>query len=131
MQTEARVIALKENGMAELAVRRDTACGDCATCGGCNAGTVRVTVANSLHAAVGDKVVIETATRTVILIAALVYLLPLLMFFTGYALAGAVGVRPLLLGGIGFAVCLLATVLVNRKMSGKLKYRMTGFALSE
>lgn len=131
MQKEARVIALRDDNKAELAVRRDTACGDCASCGGCAARTVRVTVENTLHAAVGDTVMIETSTGAVIRIAALVYLLPILLFFAGYALGAAVGVPPLLLGGIGFAVSFLAAVLVNRKLSGNLKYRMTGYAASE
>lgn len=131
MKTETRVIAISDDQKAELAVHRDTACGDCATCGGCDAGTVRVTVDNTLRAAVGDTVTIETSTGTVILIAVLVYLLPLVLFFAGYAIGAALGVQPLLLGGIGFAVSLLAAVLVNRKLTGKLKYRMTGFAVSE
>lgn len=131
MRQTARVIALHPDGTAELAVKRDTACGDCASCGGCAAGTVRVTVENSLKAAVGDTVLVETDTTKVIAIAALVYLLPLLLFFAGYAIGSALGVQPLVLGGIGFAAALLAAVIVNRKLSGNVKYRMTGFAVSD
>lgn len=127
MQKEARVIALHEKNTAELAVQRDTACGDCASCGGCAAGTVRVTVENTLHAAVGDVVVIETATGAVIRVAALVYLLPLVLFFAGYAIGAALGFLPLLLGGIGFTVSLLAAVLFNRRQAGKLQYRMVSY----
>ncbi len=129
MKTEAGVVALRENGVAELAVHRDTACGDCASCGGCDAGAVRVAVENSIHASVGDTVLIESATGAVLWIAALVYLLPLLLFFSCYALGSVVGVSPLLLGGIGFAVSLLVSALVNRKVSGKVQYRMIGYAV--
>lgn len=126
MKKEARVIALFDNQTAELAVRRDTACGDCATCGGCDAGTVHVTVENVLNASVGDTVFVETATGTVVLVAALVYLLPLILFFTGYALGDVIGVQPLLVGGIGFATALVFSLLSNRKLSGRLQYHMVG-----
>lgn len=129
MRQIARVIALHPDGTAELAVKRDTACGDCASCGGCAAGTVRVTVENSLHAAIGDAVTIETATSAVLAIASLVYLLPLMLFFAGYALGSAISAHPFLIGGFGFAVSLLAVFIINRKLSGRLKCRMIGFAV--
>lgn len=127
MRKEAVVLSV-ENGMAVLSVKRDSACGDCASCGGCNAGTIPVKVKNTLVASQGERVVIETASGTVIGIAAIVYLLPLICFFALYAIGSAVHFYPLLFGAFGFLAALAAAVILNRRFSRKTAYRMICFA---
>lgn len=76
-------------GRAEISVARQSACAhDCHECAGCG-GTVapvRAVVDNPIGARSGQKVVVESATRQVFGIILLVYMLPVALFFLGYAL---------------------------------------------
>lgn len=128
MRKEAQVTALLANNTVQLIVKRDSACGDCASCGGCESGKVLLTVTNTLNAKKGDKVYVETASGVVIAIAALVYLLPIFLFFLGCAVAAWLAAPPILIGGIAFVAALLAVILLNRRLSAKIGYHMTGFA---
>lgn len=128
MKKTAQVISVSSDGMAELRVKRDSACGDCATCGGCDAGSITFSVKNTLDAKPGDTVSVETPSKAVIAVAALVYLLPLLLFFAGYAIGSALRFSPVLLGGIGFAASLLTVILCSKKISAKIGYHMTGYS---
>ena len=89
------VTALLPNDMASVSVERQTACGgNCASCGGCSYKNVLTAVAeNSFGAKVGDKVTLRSRTKGVIGAAALVYLLPILTFLIGYAVAAAFGAK--------------------------------------
>ena len=74
---------------AILLVKRQTMCDGChkeSSCGGC-AQMLEVTVKNTLNATVGDSVTIETPGATVIGVAALVFLLPLILSFVAYGIA--------------------------------------------
>lgn len=74
---------------AILLVKRQTMCDGChkeSGCGGC-AQMLEVSVKNSLNASVGDTVTIQTPGATVIGVAALVFLLPLLLSFAAYGIA--------------------------------------------
>ncbi len=74
---------------AILLVKRQTMCDGChkeSGCGGCSQ-IIEVRVKNTLNAAVGDTVTIETPGATVIGVAALVFLLPLLLAFAAYGVA--------------------------------------------
>lgn len=128
MQKTAQVIALHENNLAELSVKRDSACGDCASCGACSGSCLRLEVPNVLGAKIGDRVTVETASGLVLGIAALIYLLPILMFFAGYLIGTLIGFSPILLGAVGFVLALAAAVILNRKLSGRIRYRMTAFS---
>ncbi|MBR4157859.1 MAG: SoxR reducing system RseC family protein [Oscillospiraceae bacterium] len=89
------VTALLPNDMASVSVERQTACGgNCASCGGCSYKNVLTAVAeNSFGAKVGDKVTLRSRTKGVIGAAALVYLLPIVTFLIGYAVAAAFGAK--------------------------------------
>lgn len=128
MRKQAQVIALHDGKIAELSVKRDSACGSCASCGGCDTGRILLRVKNTLDAKVGDDVIVETASKTVIAVAGLVYLLPLVLFFAGYALGAAVGLPPVLIGATGFAASLAVCVVFSRRASAKIGYQMIGFA---
>lgn len=111
MEETARVTRILEDGRAELTVLRSAACsGECGQCGGCSAArTVTVCARNPIGARVNDIVLVQTESRQVLLAAGIVYLLPILLFFAGYALgaglgfAGAGGMTGFLLG-VGAAV---------------------------
>ena len=85
------VTKLLDNNRAEVAVERGTACGG--NCGGCEAcvfdSRITISAENRISAKPGDRVVLESATRAVLGAAALVYLLPLLFLFGGYAVGEA------------------------------------------
>ena len=74
-------------GRAEISVARQSACAhDCHECAGCG-GTVapvRAVVDNPIGARSGQKVVVESATRQVLGVILLVYVLPVALFFLGY-----------------------------------------------
>lgn len=71
----------------EVAVKRKTACGEnCASCSAACSEREQICLAkNEIGAKVGDKVFIEIETVAVLKSAFLVYILPLLVFFTAYA----------------------------------------------
>lgn len=86
---EIGIVESVEGKEAIVNVKRSTACGDsCATCGAqCKTSRTKISAKNLVDAKVGDKVQIEMATRTVILSAILVYILPLVVLFGAYFLA--------------------------------------------
>ena len=86
MTQEAVVTKLLPNGMAEVAVKRTTACGgNCASCEACVFESQMKTPAkNSIEARPGQKVLIESQSSRIFRAAFLVYVLPLLTFLGGY-----------------------------------------------
>lgn len=122
MKQMATVLAVLQNGDAEVLVARESACGhDCASCAGCGmqAAPIRTVVCNPLDARPGDQVEIENESRRVLGIAGVVYLLPLALFFLGYfatfAATQAEGAA-LWAGFFGFALGIAAAVLLNRRV---------------
>ena len=65
----------------------------------------------------GDKVEIETATSRVLGAAVLVYVVPFVLFFIGYAIAAALDMpeTQAMLMSFGFAVGFVVIVLVGRR----------------
>lgn len=110
---------------------RGTACGDdCASCQACNyASKLRVEAANEASADVGDRVEIETQTSRIFGAAFLVYVLPFILFFIGYAVAAGFdmteGLR-VLVSFVFFGVGMAAAVVAGRRMKrNPITYRIT------
>ena len=85
----ATVEKLLPGGYAEISVPRKSACGhDCEECAGCGmtGAAIRARAKNDAGAQPGDKVVVESSTKKLLGVAALVYLLPVLGFLLGYFL---------------------------------------------
>ena len=113
----ATVEKILPGGMAEISVPRKSACGhDCEECAGCgvSGASVRARARNAVGAAVGQKVVVESSTKRLLGVMSLVYLLPIVCFFAGYFLTGAlssegaryaVAIAAFLLGLIPAVVC--------------------------
>lgn len=103
MTQDAVVTRVLENGYAEVAVARGTACGS--NCGNCEAcvfqNELKVTARNLIHAARGDKVVIESSTKKVYKAIALVYVMPVVLMILGYLAAS--------LAGAGEPVCIVCS----------------------
>lgn len=96
MTQNAVVTKLISRHVAEVEVERGTACGG--TCESCEAcvfqSRIRAEALNKVSALPGQKVVIESKTSDVLGAAALLYLVPFVLLFLGYAIgARSAGVR--------------------------------------
>lgn len=119
MTQDAIVLKNFENGIAEVAVTRGTACGG--TCGSCESciyqSEVHLPAINHVNALPGEKVTIESKTSFVYKAALLVYILPILFLIGGYLVAANAGASEGACVGAGFgalAVCLLGIVITQR-----------------
>lgn len=94
MEQIAVVKSILKNGMAEIAIERDTACGaahSCADCNGCEkmmTKTSNVVVAyNSVEANKGDVVRVRSENANFFKTAAIVYVVPLVLAVLGLVVA--------------------------------------------
>ncbi len=132
MQQTVRVTKLLEAGYAEVFFERQSACsGDCHKCGGCGAVKEKLFVRakNQIGAQPGDQVIVESDTKSVMISIFLVYLLPVVLFFAGYALGSALNFMSGLMGGIGFFLGIIPILLRNRYVTQKEEcaFRITAF----
>lgn len=113
MREDGIVVSI-ENGVCGVRVRRKTACGEnCASCSGACSAREHICMAkNVVGAKIGDKVVLETDSKSVLKSAFLVYILPLLAFLAFFA---AVSLRfSQTLSALSGAACMLAVFAVMR-----------------
>lgn len=105
MTTEAVVTRIISPETAEVVVTRGTACGG--SCGSCEAcvfeNEIKTEARNNISAFPGQKVLLETESRKFYKAAFMVYILPFVFFFLGYALAYALGA--------GEGICMLVSAL--------------------
>ena len=109
---------------AEIQVRRLSACGhDCKSCGGCGPDSMTQITAvaeNQVGARPGDTVRIESESRTVLGLAAVLYLFPIIVLFLGYFIASGplgLGEGASMIAGLGFmAVSFAAAWLWERRL---------------
>ena len=124
MTQQGTIKKLLPGGRAEVEVTRRSACGhDCAKCGGCGGletQTLYVTARNHTDAGIGDRV---------LGLAALVYMLPLVLFFIGYAIGNAAGggAAGALAGGVLFALGIIGAIFYSRRMkqNGEVPFEIT------
>ena len=131
MEQLVRVREVYENGTAQVILIRESACsGDCHKCGGCGAAkqTLTVTANNPIGAAAGELVRLRSETAPVLKGAAVLYILPLVLFFAGYAL-GAIWNAGALIGCLAFAAGVGGAVVYDRLVSAKQKpvYTIFGY----
>ena len=128
-----RVREILEDGTARVAVLRQSACsGDCHKCSGCGAvrQTLTVTAQNPIGASVGELVLLRSDTAGVMKGAFVLYILPLVLFFLGYAL-GAVWNLGALMGGLAFTLGIGGAVVYDRLVSARRKPVYTIFGYPE
>ena len=92
MEQLVRVVQVFPNGTAKVLRVRESACsGDCHKCSGCGAQqqTLQLTAENPIGARPGETVRLHSSTAAVLKAAAVVYLLPLVLFIGGESSASA------------------------------------------
>lgn len=131
MEQKAKVRKIYDNGTAQVMVIRESACsGDCHKCSGCGAvkETLLFDAVNAIGARVGELVIIKSESGPVLAGAAVLYMVPLALFFLGYFLGDMTG-----FGGLGGLLgCVLGFVLAavyDRKVTAKKNtvYTITGY----
>lgn len=132
MEQLVRVQKLNEDGTAQVIHVRQSACsGDCHKCSGCGAAeqTMVLTARNPIAAKPGELVVIESASGPVLAAAAMLYMLPLALFFLGYLICEAAWQRGTLMGGICFVLGIGIAAAYDRLVAKKQKtvYTITGY----
>lgn len=131
MEQLVRVKETFDDGTAMVIHVRESACsGDCHKCSGCGAAkeTMLLKAANPIGAARGDLVKLESATGPVLKAAAVIYLLPMMLFFVGYFVGDAVFRRGALVGCVAFVAAIALAVLYDRKIG---KADKTGYTITE
>ena len=114
----ATVEQILEHGYASISVPRKSACGhDCEECAGCGVtgAAVRAKAKNDIGAQPGQKVVVESSTKKLLGVVALVYLLPVIFFLLGYFLTNGLGETVRYLVAIGaFALSFIPCIAYDR-----------------
>ena len=133
MEQTVRVRRLLPDSMAEVIRVRESACsGDCHKCSGCGAAkqTMMITAQNPIGAPVGSVVTIQSESAPVLKAAAMLYMLPLILFFSGYILGAQLWQLGGLVGGLAFALGIAGAVLYDRLVMKKKHtvYTITGYA---
>ena len=136
MTQKVMVKALCADGTAQVLHLRQSACsGDCHKCSGCGAAqeALLLTAENPISAKPGDMVMIESDTGPVLKGAAVLYMLPLVLFFLGYALGAVLWQMGALTGCLAFVLSIVLCVIYDRKFAKKRRtiYTITGFAQKE
>ena len=93
----ATVEKILPGGFVEISVPRKSACGhDCEECAGCGmtGAAIHARAKDPVGVRPGQKVVVESATRKILGVVALVYLLPVVGFLLGYFLSEGLAATP-------------------------------------
>lgn len=131
MEQIVRVRRLLPDGMAEVIRVRESACsGDCHQCSGCGAAkeTLVLQAGNPIDAKPGDLVKIQSASTPVLKAATVLYILPLVMFLLGYLLGEHLWGKGILVSLCAFALSMLPVRRIDRYLTNKMVYTITGFA---
>ena len=141
MTQTATVRRLMPQNRVELSILRQSACGhDCSKCGaGCSMMTpqeVLVVADDPVGVRPGDTVTVESSTGRMMQAAAVVYAVPLVLFFALYLIldaAGAGGTASTLGAVAGFTAGILCAVWYSRreKKRRKIRFTVTGIKGSE
>ena len=136
MEQLVRIRQVYDNGTAQVSCIRESACsGDCHKCSGCGAAKemILLTADNPIGAKAGDLVKLRSETGPVLKAAAVLYMMPLVLFFAGYTLGAGLDRSGALWGGLGFVLSILFIVLYDRRMAKKDNtiYTITGFAAED
>ena len=135
MEQKAKVLRAHENGMAQVMVVRESACsGDCHKCSGCGAvkETLLFDAVNAVGARPGEVVIVKSESGPVLAGAAVLYMVPLALFFLGYFLGDLVGLGGLA-GCLGCVLGFLLAGVYDRKVTAKKNtvYTITGYPVKK
>ena len=134
MEQLVRVRQTHEDGTATVLCIRESACsGDCHKCAGCGAQqqTVTFEAVNAIGAKPGELVTVRTQSGPVLMGAAVLYLLPLVLFFIGY-IVGSLWELGAVIGGAAFVLSIVLAAIYDRKVAKKQKtvYTIIGYAMN-
>lgn len=121
----ATVERILDPSHAEISVPRKSACGhDCEECAGCgvSGAAVHAKALNPIGARPGQKVVVESSTKKMLRIVALVYLIPVALFFAGYLAALTVTdsvAAQYTAAVLGFILGILGAVAYDRRLRAR------------
>lgn len=127
MTQNAVVKRLLPDGKAEVEVTRQSACGhDCAKCGGgCTemvSGPILAEAVNAIGAQPNERVVIEGEFRQLMGLAAIVYAVPLVLFFGLFAVGSLFGLGEggaAALGIVGFVLGVVSAIQYNKRYKAR------------
>lgn len=133
MNQLVRVRKCNDDGTAQVIHVRESACsGDCHKCSGCGAAkeTILLTANNPIGAKPGELVNVSSKSAPVLLAAAVLYLMPMALFFVGYVIGAVCWGKGALAGCTAFALGIVLAVLYDRLVAKKQKtiYTITGYA---
>lgn len=133
MEQIVRVREVFDDGSATVIRVRESACsGDCHKCSGCGAAqqTVVFRAVNAIGARPGQVVTIKSDSGPVLAAAAVLYMIPLLLFFAGYILGALLWQQGALTGCAAFVLGIVLAAVYDRKVARKKEtvYTITGFA---
>ena len=124
------VTKLLDKGFAQVAVERVTACHHCSGCGECVYGKqIYVEAQNKIYAKPGERVVLESATKTIMQVTLLIYMLPLALLFIGYAVGALMHVDQqtcVITSAVGFAIGAMIAVELGKRFK-KIDYTITAY----
>ena len=131
MTQDAIVTKLLPNSMAEVVVTRSTACGS--NCGNCEScifqSELKAVARNRINAKPGQRVVIESRTSKVFSAAILVYIMPMLLFVLGFAIATVLGASEGLAILVSFLALILAAVILVQQQRRQSAERQIQFEI--
>ncbi len=132
MEQLARVTQVLDDGRALVSVVRQSACsGDCHQCSGCGAvrETLLLRAVNAIGAKTGELVTIRSDSGPVLAGAAVLYLLPLVLFFVGYLVGLSLCWPGGLTGCLAFLIGIAGAVIYDRLAAKKKQqvYTITGY----
>ena len=134
MEQKAKVRKVLDDGTATVMVIRESACsGDCHKCSGCGAAreAVIVDAVNNLGARPGELVTIRSESGPVLKAAAVLYMVPLVLFFLAYALGELWWHMGALCAAIGAVLGVVLAVVYDRRVvrHQNTVYTITGYAV--
>ena len=132
MEQSVKVTRVFPNGTAQVVRIRESACsGDCHKCSGCGAAEQKMLflAQNPIGARPGDLVIVSADSAPVLKAAAVLYILPLVLFLAGY-IGGMYLNMAGWLGALGFLLGIAAVVVYDRRTAKKQETisTITGFA---
>ena len=133
MEQLVRVKRVHADGSATVLHMRQSACsGDCHKCSGCGAvqEVIELTAVNAIGAEPGDFVIVQSATGPVLRAAAVLYVVPVVLFFAGYLAGAVLWDRGALSGCLSFMAGIALAVLYDRRVAKRKAtvYTITGYA---
>lgn len=132
MEQTVLVKSCEADGTARVLHVRKSACsGECHSCSGCGAAQQQMLLKanNPIDAKPGDWVKVESATGPVLAAAAVLYMIPVVLFIAGYLLGENLWTKGPLVGVLGFVLGLVLARVYDRLIAKKKTvYTITGFA---